>query len=166
VINGTGKRGISRFSRIETPCMQRFSDGAGSARRLARNGAASDVAFRSFGQRRHPETPDFAAPYPCLQVPLSNASPTPSRTPTHGRGHRGALLLRCRTLPFLSRCRLIPALPNDSTESRANPWQKPLRTACSWLGDDGQMCPAAPVVRRRQHGSRRTGRRGSSRRRG
>ena len=30
-ISGLGNRGISRFSRIETPCMQRFSDRVGSA---------------------------------------------------------------------------------------------------------------------------------------
>ena len=32
--------------------------------------------------------------------------------------HRGALLLRCRTLSFLSRCRFIPALPNDASSGR------------------------------------------------
>jgi len=37
------------------------------------------------------------------------------------RGHRGALLLRCRTLSFLSPCRFIPALqnaaPNDGVRN-------------------------------------------------
>ena len=55
---------------------------------------------------------------PGLQYPC----PTLRRRPRGRRrmvgGHRGALLPRCRTLPFLSRCRFIPALPNVSTERR------------------------------------------------
>ena len=72
-ISGLGNRGISRFSRIETPCMQRFSDRAGSADG-SRDDAAGNIAFRSFGQRRHPETlisrlhsPACRYPYPTLR---------------------------------------------------------------------------------------------------
>ena len=73
--------------------------------------AAGDVAFRSFGQRRHPETLISRLHSPACRYPDQRFAAVLG-TPTHGRGHRGALLLRCRTLSFLSRCRFIPALPN------------------------------------------------------
>ena len=46
-INPAGGRGISRFSRMETPYMHRFFDRAGSERQLANN-AAAGMAFRMF----------------------------------------------------------------------------------------------------------------------
>ena len=44
-----------------------------------------------------------------LRAPLSNASLRPRGSPTHGRGHRDLLGLRCRTLSFPSSCRLSGA---------------------------------------------------------
>ena len=138
-----------------------------------RDNAVSDVAFRSFGQRRHPETlisrlNDSACTYPC---------PTLRRRP-HGRrrrtrGHRGSLLLRCRTLSFLSRCRFIPALPNAATAGLPPSTQTPntasmidpteraryCRRDCEWVdySSDRFGCPSHGRARFPSAGTRHLG---------
>jgi len=76
----------------------------------ARENAADDVAFRTVGQRRHPDkkitrlnSPAYAYPYRRFAAALTDGRRT-------ARGHRGSLALRCWTLSFLSPDRFIPAL--------------------------------------------------------
>jgi len=81
------------------------------------DGAAVDVAFRSFPQRGHPECHDFAAQYPGLHVPLSTLRLRPCGRRRMTRGHGGSLLLRRRAFSSPSPCRFIPALGNFKIKS-------------------------------------------------
>ena len=56
-----------------------------------------------------PDKNHFGAQYPGPRAPRTNASLRPRGSPTHGQGHRDLLGLRCRTLSFLSSCRLSGA---------------------------------------------------------
>ena len=74
----------SRFSRMES---SRTCIGSPTARGppTARDSAAGGVAFRLRRRRRHPETVISRLNSPPARTPV-NASPAPSRTPTHGSG--------------------------------------------------------------------------------
>jgi hypothetical protein len=79
----TGDHRASRFSRMEIPHMPGFSDRAGSTGHS--HDATDDLAFRLVVRRRHPKPAFRGSIAPPMRTPV-NASPTPSRTPTHDSG--------------------------------------------------------------------------------
>lgn len=73
---------------------------------------ARDVAFRRSDSVGTPDSVisrlnSLACTFPCRRF----TGPLTGR-PCTARGHRGSLALRCRTPPFLTPCRFIPALQN------------------------------------------------------
>jgi len=88
-ISRTGDRGISRFSRMEIPCMLRFFDRAGSAdgSRLAPLRCRLPPPLTTSA----PRSLDFAAQYPGLHVPLSTLRLRPRGRQRMTRGHRGSI---------------------------------------------------------------------------
>jgi len=104
----TGVDGVSRFSRVEFPCMPGVSDCGSPAD--AGDSASVGVAFRLVERRQHPSRDYFAAQYPAsLHVPLSTLRCQPYGWPRMTRGQDGSLLLSCVTLSFTTPRRFIPA---------------------------------------------------------
>ena len=82
----------------------------------ARDNAARGVAFRRLRPRRHPEIRTMSRLNSRPACPPSNASLRPRGSPTHGRGHRDSLGLRCRTLFIPFSHAGCPALTEDRLE--------------------------------------------------
>ena len=103
-----GDRGISLFSRMETPCVPGFTDRAGSlgGSRITPSRAWPSAWCDSVGT---PNSHISRLNSPAHTYPETNPSPVSSRTRTHGRGHRGSLALRCRALSSPSPRRFIQA---------------------------------------------------------
>jgi len=66
---------VSRFSRVEVPCISGVFDLAGPAG--ARDNAPTSVAFPPNKQRRHPDSQIFRGSIPRLHVPLSTLRAQP-----------------------------------------------------------------------------------------
>jgi hypothetical protein len=66
-VSGAGR--VSRFSRVEVPCMSGVFDLAGPVG--ARDIAPTSIAFPPNRQRRHPDFQIFRGSIPLLHVPLS-----------------------------------------------------------------------------------------------
>ncbi len=105
----TGVAGVSRFSRVEFPCMLGFSDCAepfGSSRwRFHRYGLPS--RWTTSALRIHL----FRSSMSRLHVPLSTLHDQPCDWPRMTRGQGGSLHLPCVTLSFTAPRRFIPAHP-------------------------------------------------------
>src|SRR5439155_335992 len=78
-----GVAGVSRFSRVEFPCMPGVSDCAASGGYS--RGASVGIAFRHAERRRHAGRDYFAAQYPACMCPV-NASMVALRLLTHDSG--------------------------------------------------------------------------------
>ena len=81
-VSGTGR--VSRFSRVEVPCMSEVFDLAGPV--SARDSAPTSVAFPPNKQRRHPDFQIFRGSIPSLHVPLSTLRDQPLDWPCMTRG--------------------------------------------------------------------------------
>ena len=107
----TGVAVVSRFSRMEFPCMLGVSDCAepfGSLRwRFHRYGLPSRWTTSAF--RIHL----FRSSISRLHVPLSTLHDQPCDWPRMTRGQDGSLCLSCVTLSFTAPRRFIPADPPD-----------------------------------------------------
>jgi hypothetical protein len=79
----------------------------------ARENAADDIAFRTVGQRRHPNKEISRLNNPACTYPYRRFAAALADGQRTARGHRGSLTLRCWTLSFLSPDRFIPALPTQ-----------------------------------------------------
>ena len=105
----TGVAGVSRFSRMEFPCMLGVSDCAepfGSLRwRFHRYGLPSRWTTSAF--RIHL----FRSSISRLHVPLSTLHEQPCDWPRMTRGQGGSLRLPCVTLSFTTPYRFLPAHP-------------------------------------------------------
>src|SRR6266849_7815409 len=105
----TGVAGVSRFSRVEFPCMLGFSDCAepfGSSRwRFHWYGLPS--RWTTSALRIHL----FHSSMSRLHVPLSTLRAQPCDWPRMTRGQDGSLCLSCVTLSFTTPRRIIPAHP-------------------------------------------------------
>src|SRR5258707_2283528 len=105
----TGVAGVSRFSRVEFPCMLGFSACAepfGSSRwRFHRYGLPS--RWTTSALRIHL----FRSSMSRLHVPLSTLHDQPCDWPRMTRGQGGSLHLPCVTLSFTAPRRFIPAHP-------------------------------------------------------
>lgn len=107
IVSGVG--GVSRFSRVEFPCMHRVYD-------LAESSSRSPYRFRwcclpSYGPRRHSEFRPFRGSIPGLHVPLSTLHAQSRNCPRMTRGRGGLLGLPRTTLSCATPRRFIPALP-------------------------------------------------------
>jgi hypothetical protein len=83
--SSAGERGISRFSRMKVPYVPGFLDRAGPTGD-SRHNATGGIAFRPIRRRRHPEQVSFRGSIAQPARTPVNASPAPSRTPTHDSG--------------------------------------------------------------------------------
>jgi hypothetical protein len=105
----TGVAGVSRFSRVEFPCMLGFSDCAESSEssrwRFPRCGLPS--RWTTSALRIHL----FRSSMSRLHVPLSTLRVQPCDWPRMTRGQDGSLCLSCVTLSFTTPCRFLPAHP-------------------------------------------------------
>jgi len=105
----TGVAGVSRFSRMEFPCMLGVSDCAepfGSLRwRFHRYGLPSRWTTSAF------QIHLFRSSISRLHVPLSTLRVQPYDWPRMTRGQDGSLCLSCVTLSFTAPRRFIPAHP-------------------------------------------------------
>jgi hypothetical protein len=108
-----GVDGVSRFSRMEFPCMPGVSDCAESNKRsrfrtyqcrLPHKRTASALWFRI-----------FRSSMPCLHVPLSTLRLQPCDWQRMTRGQDGSLHLSCVTLAFTTPRRFTPAHPFSFT---------------------------------------------------
>ena len=102
----TGTDGVSRFSRVEFPCMPGVSDCAESAEcsrwRFLRCCLPSRVTASALRSRL------FRSSIPCLHVPLSTLRWQPCGWPCMTRGQDGSLGLSCMTLSFTTPRRFYP----------------------------------------------------------
>jgi hypothetical protein len=102
----TGADWVSRFSRVEFPCMTGVSDCAESAEcsrcRLLRCCLPSRVTASALWSRL------FRSSIPCLHVPLSTLRWQPYGWPRMTRGQDGSLCLSCVTLSFTTPRRFYP----------------------------------------------------------
>ena len=98
---------VSRFSRVEVPCMSGVLDLAGPAG--ARDSAPTSVAFPPNKLRQHPYCQIFRGSIPRLHVPLSTLRVQPYDWPRMTRGRCGSLRLRRTALPSAPPRRFIPA---------------------------------------------------------
>src|SRR5260370_31161169 len=118
----TGVAGVSRFSRMEFPCMLGVSDCAepfGSLRwRFHRYGLPSRWTTSAF--RIHLSRSSISR----LHVPLSTLRVQPYDWPRMTRGQDGSLCLSCVTLSFTAPRRFIPAHP---------PYRRVRIRRCQWL---------------------------------
>ena len=94
---------ISRFPCKELPHMPGSWTTPGRA--AARAIASVRVAFRDFRTRRHPRLLKFSRLNGWPMCSPTDASPTPSRVPTHGSGRCGSLLLHRGGLSPPTPCR-------------------------------------------------------------
>ncbi len=105
----TGVAGVSRFSRVEFPCMLGFSD-------CAEPFGSSRWRFHRFGLPPRWTTSAlrihlFRSSMSRLHVPLSMLRAQPCDWPRMTRGQDGSLCLSCVTLSFTTPRRIIPAHP-------------------------------------------------------
>ena len=115
-----GDRGISLFSRMETPCVPGFTDRAGSldGSRITPSRAWPSAWCDSVGTPNSHisrlNSPAHTYPWPALRL-----HPRERRRPV--RGHRGSLALRCRALSSPSPRRFIQADHTTCTHGACPP---------------------------------------------
>ena len=104
-VSGTDR--VSRFSRVEVPCMSGVFDLAGPVG--ARDIVPTGVAFPMNKQGRHPDFPSFRGSIPRLHVPLSTLHAQPRDWSRMTRGRCGSLGLHRTALSSAPPRRFIPA---------------------------------------------------------
>jgi hypothetical protein len=104
-VSGTDR--VSRFSRVEVPCISGVLDLAGPVD--ARDVASTSVAFPMNKQGRHPDFPPFRGSIPRLHVPLSTLHAQPHDWTRMTQGRCGSLSLHRKALSSSPPRRLIPA---------------------------------------------------------
>ena len=156
---GTG--GVSRFSRVELPCMPEVSDCADSAD--ACGGAPAGIAFRHADRGRHSGRGYFAVPYPACMCPLLTLRWQPRGWPRMTRGQDGPLRLSCVTLSFTNSTPVYPgALHNlpggntwlaDATTRSPRGWRRGVPTsgmvsslACRWTIRPSRLPKIAAMI--------------------
>ena len=153
-INTAGDRGISRFSRLETPRMHRFLDPAGSddGSRKRRHRCCLPLSMTASASRVMSLRGSIAQPAPTP----TDASPPPSRAADARLGAIVvSLLLRCRAFSSPSPDRFIPALHRQGPQPGATSCRRSRRltsagTGWSLIGPHTRASRAGPPRRSRQ----------------